>query len=320
VTALVLAGAAVPDAGAAGPGSLVFTKGGKIWLANPDGSGQRRVTRKTRHPVRFAHATQADNGTIVALVGGTRLYRFARSGKQLGKPRRIASGLSNEGPLHQLAAAPEVSPNGKRVVLYQTLLQDTSGPNGTHGVTLLAVFVEYRSATNGRKLREVHEPGDYYQNPSWIDDNRILFFAPYNGFAPQVFTDQFGGSRQGWFADEFNGEDSFSRQLLDDGELARTGDRLALIKGTNVQGDSAGAVVQVYSVSSLSTPPTPACSFRPPGSGPFSGPSWSPDGSSVAWSDPSGVWVAAIDPAAPDCAAAPRLVAAGGKEPDWGVR
>ncbi|MFL5884246.1 MAG: hypothetical protein ACJ77M_04185 [Thermoleophilaceae bacterium] len=305
-------------ASAAGPGSLVYVKGGNVFVANPDGSGQRRITRDGRSRLGYDHPTQADSGTIVALRG-TDLVRFARSGRRLGKPRRVSAGLAGPGSLHELAEGPEVSPNGSKVALFKTLLQGTYNPStGIKGMNILSVTVEYRSASNGRRLRELHTPGDYYQSPSWIGNDRLLFFAPYNQYAPEVFVDTFGGATNGWFADEHGGDPSFDRQSLDDGELTRAGDKLVMVRGANAPGDSAGATFEVDSVASLTDIPAPACAFRPPGAGPFSGPSWSPDGTSIAWSDPSGVWTTHVDPTAPGCGTAPRLVVRRGKLPDWG--
>jgi hypothetical protein len=316
VVCTVLLGAAVLPATA--DAGLVYIKRGNIWTARPDGSHAHRVTRNGTPSRPYDHPTQADNGTIVALRG-TDMYRFTRRGRRLGRPRRVSAGLSGSGSLHELAEASEVSPNGRRVALQKTLLQGTYNPNtGTKGLTILSVTVEYRSASTGKRLREVHQPGDYYQSPSWVGNNRLLIFAPFNSYAPEVFVDTLGGSTDGWFSDEHSGEpDPFGRQPLDDGELTRAGDRIAFVRGTNVKGDWAGALFEVDSVSSLSEIPTPLCSFVPSASGPFSGPSWSPDGTSIAWSNRSGVWTAQLNPAGGDCGVTPRLVVRGGKQPDW---
>src|SRR5437763_7768307 len=98
-TVLAAASPAAPSHAAAGPGSLVYLKGGNVFVANPDGSAQRRVTRDGKRRLGYDHPTQADNGTIVALRG-TDLVRFGRSGRRLGKPRRVSAGLAGPGSLH----------------------------------------------------------------------------------------------------------------------------------------------------------------------------------------------------------------------------
>ena len=153
------------------------------------------------------------------------------------------------------------------MALQKTLLQGTSS-NGIKGMTILAVTVEYRSAKTGKRQREVHQPGDYYQSPSWVGNNRLLVFAPYNSYSPEVFVDTLGGSTDGWFSDEHSGEaDPFGRQPIDDGELTRAGDRIAFVRGTNVKGDWSGALFEVDTVSSLSENPGPVLQLRTAGPG-----------------------------------------------------
>jgi hypothetical protein len=250
---------------------------------------------------------------------GTDMFRFTPRGRRIGKPRRVSAGLSGPGSLHELAEASEVSPNGKLVALQKTLLQGTYDPNlGQKGMTILSVTVEYRSASTGKRQREVHQPGDYYQSPSWIGNSRLLIFAPFNSYAPEVFVDTLGGSTDGWFSDEHSGDpDPFARQPLDDGELTRAGDSIAFVRGTNVDGDSDAVLFEVDAVTSLSEIPNYYCSFVPPGPGPFSGPSWSRDGTSMAWSNRTGVWTARLNPSSGDCGVTPKLVVRGGKQPDW---
>jgi len=191
IAAATVLAVTVAAPGAASAESLVYVKGGDVWLARPSGSHAHRVTHDGTRRLPYVHPTQADNGTIVALRG-TDTHRFTPRGRRVGRPRRVSAGLSGPGSLHELAEASEVSPNGKRVAIQKTLLQGTSS-NGIKGMTILAVSVEYRSAKTGKRLREVHQPGDYYQSPSWVGNNRLLIFAPYNSYAPEVFVDTFGG-------------------------------------------------------------------------------------------------------------------------------
>jgi len=53
----------------------------------------------------------------------------------------------------------------------------------------------------------------------------------------------------------------------------------------------------------------------------ISKPRWSPDGTAFTWSDKRGVWVspAPVRSGGGRCTIHPKLVAAGGNSPDWGV-
>ncbi len=299
-------------------GSLVYLQGGNVWRARADGSGRRRLTRDGTRRNPYSPPTQANNGTILA-VRNTSLYRIARTGRLLRRPMRVAAGLRNEGPLHELAFSPAVSPDGKKVDLTKALLQGVyDSRTGVSGLNLLSVSVEYRNAVSGAKLGERHVPGDYMQSPSWIDNRRLLLFAPYNSFAPQVFVDTPGASLQPWFDDRLDGDSSFDRKFLDEGELTRAGDKLALIRGTNVEGDWRNATIEIYAVHGFSGPPTALCSIRPQRGGPLGHPTWSPDGGSLAWSDGGGIWSSRVDLAAGGCGLVPRLIVPGGLSPDWG--
>src|SRR3954467_13687155 len=78
--------------------SIVYEKDGNIWLANPDGSGQRQVTTSGG----YSKPTQANDGTIVA-VKDKFLHRLDRQGNLLN----LAGESGGSGPL-----TPALSPNG----------------------------------------------------------------------------------------------------------------------------------------------------------------------------------------------------------------
>jgi WD40-like Beta Propeller Repeat len=324
VAAIVAAAASVAEAASSAParraavsGSIVFTKGGNVWTAAPDGSRQRRVTKNGTASNPYSSPTQANNGTIVALRD-SKIYRLNRRGRALRRPFAVASGLRNAGSLHDLAIGPAVSPDGKKVALTLATLQGTyNSRTGASGMNLLSVTTVYRNAVSGAKLAERHEPGTYLQSPSWIDNSRLLVFAPYSSYSPQVYVDALGGGLRGWFADELEGDSAFDRKLLDEGELSRGADKLALIRGTNVDGDWTGAALTLYAVAGFSSAPRAVCTLRAT-HGPLAKPTWSPDGSSLAWSDTAGVWTSRVDLGSPGCGLSPRLVVRRGSTPDWG--
>ena len=99
IAAATVLAVALAAPGAASAESLVYVKGGNVWVARPDGSHAHRVTRNGTRRLPYVHPTQADNGTIVALRA-TDIHRFTPRG------RRVWSAAEGErGPLRPRLAA-----------------------------------------------------------------------------------------------------------------------------------------------------------------------------------------------------------------------
>ncbi len=317
LSVLVLPAAASAAAG----GSIVFIKSGNVYRAHPDGTKVKRLTRDGTKAHPYTHPSQADNGTIVAARNDTTLYRWSAAGKLLGKAHKVATGLRNKSSFHDLIFAPALSPNGKQVALQNTLLQGTYNSNtGASGMEIVSIEIQYRSASTGGKRGERAIAGDYLESPSWIDNTHVLFFRPLANYAEQVLVDTRGGGSQPWFGDQLDGDSSFDRKPVDEGELTRAKDKLALIRGTNLKGNSAGSTIQIYAASSFSETPRAACTISHSGSGLFAKPTWSPDGSTLAWSDGKNIWTSPVNVAVDGCGLAPRRIVTGGVTPDWGPK
>jgi hypothetical protein len=108
---LLACAAAAPAAHA---DSIAYVKDNDAWLASPDGSRQQRVT--TSGDVYFV--SQADDGTMIALVGGEKLRKLSPTGKTLAEfPTYVSDGGPQSGPVNQFGGPfnPEISPDGKLV-------------------------------------------------------------------------------------------------------------------------------------------------------------------------------------------------------------
>jgi hypothetical protein len=278
-------------ASAAHAASLVFIKGGNVWLANPDGSGQYQVTHDGTPSEPYRSPSQADDGTIVALRHG-RLFRMTQNGTWRNEP--ISTAAPGSGPLH-----PAVSPDGRVVALdYVTAIPRPPSQGGG-----LKTEVIYTYSDRFTSRTEIDPAGYNFSDPSWLDSGRTMLFH-----GMQVWTDTLDPADElEWWTDLDH--DAFEQ--LQDGEAAGT--KAVLVRGANRE------TLQFYERqdTGYGSAPAPGCTFSEP-TGEFADPTLSPGAATVAWQENDGIWISAV-PAGTGCdGAAPRLAIAGGSEPDFG--
>lgn len=286
--------------GAARADSLVFTKDHNVWLAKPDGTGLYQVTSDGTEARPYLSPSQADDGTIV--VGhGTEIVRLRQNGEVLSHFDPPAATDSTGAPIDEVPQDIAVSPDGSRVAF--AYYRYSCPPAASCGARQVLLY------SDADRLTPVSAFGQQTnrRNPSWVDGNRILLFG---GAGSQVNLDSPGGGNDDavhWFDD---GE----MEDLDDGELSRQGDRLALLRsyGSNLH-------LAIFHVSSVGGGVEAACFSG--GDETLASPSWSPDGRALAFADGEGIEVLPLPSVvAGDCpgAGSSRVVVAGGAEPDWG--
>lgn len=289
--AAVCAAAAVPAVAAAD--SLVYVKDGNVFVSAADGSAAKQLTTDGG----YESPSQADDGTVVAGRRTEekgrhprRLHRMDRGGKLLNPPVETVA-VDNSfyiGPLD-----PKVSPDGKYVAyhyFYTGPIEDETEPK-------LAWSHSDRNTVNGEL-----GANKGYMNPSWTQDGRTLaFYSAERTF--NVDVQSVGGSTENWF-----GDDDVKPTLLD-GELTAQGDRLAAlgndtIRLYDVPGGPLNAPVFRCAISGFA--------------GKASGPTWSPDGKTLAWGEEDGIHTMRLDDLGA-CGSAPRsLTIPGGSSPDFG--
>jgi hypothetical protein len=104
-------------AGFAQASSLVYVKDHDVWLANPDGSGQRQLTTDGFKELPYESASQADDGTILA-GRGLGFVKLDRRGNRIGSllPSILVGRPDNAyaiGPFD-----PKISPDGHRLAYW----------------------------------------------------------------------------------------------------------------------------------------------------------------------------------------------------------
>jgi hypothetical protein len=127
-------------AGTAQASSIVFVRGGDVWLATPDGTREQQLTRGAD----FLDVTQADDGTIFARRPG-QVYKLDQYGRQLGRPLQTIDMFDLD-----------VTPDGSKLTFWY-LLYDGGYINAI--------------GTNGDRGSWDDENGEH---PSWIDNDLYI--------------------------------------------------------------------------------------------------------------------------------------------------
>lgn len=299
VPALTLPTAAPASAAAPG-GSIVYVHDDDVWLARGDGSGQYQVTFDGTPDTPYTSPSQSDTGVIV--VGhGPHLIRMTQNGTVLNRldPGPLTNSVSHpvDGPIIHAA----VSPDGQ---LAAYTLGGWECPIG--------VSCGYRTVTAITRTDRLTPPSTYgttfLEAPSWVGNARTL---QSGGFLEQINLADLGRPAVHWFDDQDVAEPSTD---LGDAELSPDGRWLAAVRGY----DESTHITWYAVAGDARSGPVPAAPDWICQTGELAGladPTWSPDSTTMAWQEPDGIWVKS-DPS--DCEVPqPRLLIAGGSEPDW---
>ncbi|HET8950999.1 MAG TPA: hypothetical protein VFN44_10830 [Solirubrobacteraceae bacterium] len=299
--------------------SLVYVKDSNVWSARPDGSEQRQLTKDGIPQDPYSSPSQADDGTIVA-VRGTRLYKIDPQGRAAG----TLNSLLTDKPGSIGAVGPfdaRISPDGRTIAYWIGIM------GGWYDYATNTYYNDPESAVAFQDAADGHPVGStmFFEEPSWLPDSKhVLLFESMNGFAKQVYQGEAGVSHNDmtpWFHDS-DTQDDGTWFPLGAGELNRAGNRLAALRAGGTMGDGYFARgthngIVIFDVHGFDQAPTRwPCWINDDNGGEITPPSWGPDGDSLAYSAPDGIWVAQLNGSCDK--ATNKLVIPGGREPDWG--
>ena len=323
---LLVAALAAP--GSAGASSIVYVKGGDIWRASPGGARKEIVVR-ARGATTFSAVTQDDRGRLYAVQAPSRRWlRFSSSGRRVGRAFNTAgAGLRlHYDPAHNLPgfAGPvdaQASSGGDLIASWGTLqLLDHVDPAAippkpkyfTQDYVGLNVTRSTRDDDRAQGL-----PSNDLAWPSFLRDGTVIAGAFGNllkGYGIWYFRPG-GADVRFWFGPTDN------TLRLANPEVTRKGDLIAL----TTDRDNPASMDDDVVVGHLTGPPPAApdrdCYWASP-NGTVSGLTWSPDGTTLAWTDRVGVWTARFtvpEQTGQACVVgARRLLARSATSPDWG--
>lgn len=296
LSVLAVGAAAAPPALA---DSISYIKDGDVWLTTPDGSRHFQVTTSGA----YSYASQADDGTFIALAG-ERLHRLDRLGNVTADfATPVTDGPPPPNPPHYSDTTtsyfhgpfePEISPDGKKVS-YTYFWQHYTY---NYILNVMENRLETGTAiTHADRLTGWDEFGGHlsgWRDGSWIDDTTLMRSdagIPLSEHA--VINKGIGVGQKSelvrWFREGIMGSWD-----MRDPELTRDGSKLAMVvrepepvawhvRVSRTTGPIPAApegcfrIVPDVAHSSANEAPT--------------GPTWSPDGRGLAFTDGEGIHV-----------------------------
>ena len=302
---LAAAVTALSIAQSAAASSIVFIKGGNIWLASADGTAQRQVTASGG----WDSPSQADNGTILA-QRGTQLFRMNRNGDQLMPA--IDTTFTGAPPTWAGPVSPVISPDSVNQA-YGGMITDSGvyDPNCACYVYTHTFSTWWGSATTYSQPNQTLGQEDYV-DPAWIGSSHLLLTST-GILIDQVAMYTLGGGDNSitqWFSDPDPNVNGLSA-----GAITRTQDKLAFV--ANVQG-GVGNEIRIYAMNGPPpNVPTDVCNIGP---NTFQSirVSFSPDGQSLAYDAPDGIHLVSLA-GLPSCTGlADHVIIPGGSLPYFG--
>src|SRR6478735_2545919 len=301
--------------------SIAYISGGDIWLSTPDGSRKTQVT----HTGGYFNVSQADNGTLAALVAGEKLQTLSRDGKVLAEfLTPISDGAPVSGPVNRFHGPfnPQISPDGSKVA-YEYFNDSYDTAPGCTDTTVPPCYAYKQSQgvlvsdTSGFTGFEKYGLMTGWIWPQWIDNTTLLRSDPNLSPNDDAVITPLGGANDNWFYDPNQGlgvsNVELSRDLTTVVGIAGFYDEKLRVYRTTMNPFGAPDWDHTPFTNHENVRVAEQC-FELPGAK-FTSTSLSPAGNALVYGTKDGLYVSALGA---DCSLSPTLLAAGATSPDWG--
>ncbi|HST39757.1 MAG TPA: hypothetical protein VLK58_09625 [Conexibacter sp.] len=319
-TAIASAALLAAAAPAAQADSIAYVKDGNIWLSTSDGARQYQVTTAGG----YSTVSQDKYGDMIA-THGTRLHWLGRDGvvrADFYTPVSTGPGAQSGGDGRQWYGPfdPKLSPDGRKVA-YHWYYRQIDGGCLPEFQTVCVYMRQGTGYSKPDQITSLDDPQFKSQTgwiyPTWTTDGDATVLSdpsPAIGNEDLVIHTPY----------PFEGTDGLARWAnepdvqLHDGEFDPTHRKMAYVAGDNHER------LRIYRTPEGLYPyfPRGCYEFGNPVGGRFDGPSWSPDGSRLAFAQGDGIYIADVPALTLDpCnqgATEPRMLIPGGSSADWG--
>jgi hypothetical protein len=298
LTALLATGALALGAASAQASSIVFIRDNNVWVASPDGVKQHQVTKDGTAASPYQSPSQDDSGVIVALKD-KRFFRMDQGGNLKNPPVESAS------PFGTLR--PRVSPDGTKIAYeFITVTGCGRGCYSLPGGTMYSYSDRFTpDSTFGRQ--------DSVREPAWIDNSRLV-----SAWSTEIDLMTVGAgpnSYSKWYDDEGQGVPPENWRNRHFPAVARTGDRIASVRTDNPDAAASELVLDRINSIAPGSVPAHACQFDEER---ITDPSWSVDGTQLAFEANDGINVFNVPGSVTDCGSITGRAVFRGTEPFFG--
>ncbi|WP_028062332.1 hypothetical protein [Solirubrobacter soli] len=321
---LVAVALSLVGAAPAAADSIAYIQNNDIWLATPDGARKQQVT----HTGGYYYVSQADDGTMAALVGGEKIQKLSRTGQVLAEfSTYVSDGSPVGGPVTQFHGPfdPEISPDGSKIA-FEYFNDTYDAAPGCNELTVPPCYAYTQSQgvgiTNSTAFTGVDAYGllTGWVAPHWVSNDILLrSSAGANLNDDAVFSTVGTPGIDPWFYDPNQGLGVKDVELSRDQQtvvgIAGFYDEKLRVYRTTMSPFGAPDWDHTPFTNHENVPVAQQCYELP---GKFESTTLAPSSKAMAYSTAEGVFVAAIpDGCAPG--APGTLVFPGAKHPDWGV-